>query len=240
MTIEQFHDALNLLPGDLIRATDALRSRAAKPKVHLQRWVSLAACVALLVGSTLVFQQMILPNFMLTKETAAEAPAAQAPAESPAAQAPVPDAPMADSALPEEFAREEGWEEAPAMDAAAGETNAAASTNGAHKHSYAADTEPQEKEAGYCGLTQAWITVDGETYTLTGEQAIAVTDIVNNLPYDPEQICRCMGEFTVDTETISGIDVNLTEGFARCSLGQASLTQAQAGTLLEILQNLPE
>lgn len=237
MTIEQFHDALNLLPGDLIRATDALRSRAAKPKVHLQRWVSLAACVALLIGSGLVFQQRILPDFMLTKEAATEAPAAQAPAESPAAQAPVPDAPMEDGALSEEFAPEEKRSEVPAIEAAPGETNTAAgSTNGAHRHSYAADAEPQEEEVGYCGLTQVWITVDGETHTLTGEQAIAVTEIVNNLPYDPEQVCRCLTEYTVDTETISGIQLNLTEGFARCSMGQASLTKQQTETLREILE----
>lgn len=48
MTGEQFHDALTLLPEDLIARADAVRSR--KPKtLHWRRYVSLAACCALLV-----------------------------------------------------------------------------------------------------------------------------------------------------------------------------------------------
>ena len=48
MTGEQFHDALTLLPEDLIAKADAVRSR--KPKIiHWRRYVSLAACCALLV-----------------------------------------------------------------------------------------------------------------------------------------------------------------------------------------------
>lgn len=48
MTGEQFHDALTLLPEDLIARADAVRSR--KPKIiHWQRYASLAACCALLV-----------------------------------------------------------------------------------------------------------------------------------------------------------------------------------------------
>lgn len=48
MTGEQFHDALTLLPEDLIARADEVRSR--KPKIiHWRRYVSLAACCALLV-----------------------------------------------------------------------------------------------------------------------------------------------------------------------------------------------
>lgn len=48
MTGEQFHDALTLLPEDLIARADEVRSR--KPKtLHWRRYVSLAACCALLV-----------------------------------------------------------------------------------------------------------------------------------------------------------------------------------------------
>ena len=48
MTGEQFHDALTLLPEDLVARADAVRSR--KPKIiHWRRYVSLAACCALLV-----------------------------------------------------------------------------------------------------------------------------------------------------------------------------------------------
>lgn len=48
MTGEQFHDALTLLPEDLIARADEVRSR--KPKtLRWRRYVSLAACCALLV-----------------------------------------------------------------------------------------------------------------------------------------------------------------------------------------------
>lgn len=48
MTGEQFHDALTLLSEDLIARADEVRSR--KPKtLHWRRYVSLAACCALLV-----------------------------------------------------------------------------------------------------------------------------------------------------------------------------------------------
>lgn len=48
MTGEQFHDALTLLPEDLVARADEVRSR--KPKtLHWRRYVSLAACCALLV-----------------------------------------------------------------------------------------------------------------------------------------------------------------------------------------------
>lgn len=48
MTGEQFHDALTLLPEDLIARADEVRSR--KPKtLHWRRYVSLAACCAMLV-----------------------------------------------------------------------------------------------------------------------------------------------------------------------------------------------
>ncbi len=55
MTGEQFHDALTLLPEDLIARADAVRSR--KPKtLHWRRYVSLAACCALLVLCGVLYQ----------------------------------------------------------------------------------------------------------------------------------------------------------------------------------------
>ena len=43
MTSEKLHDALNLLPADLVAETDALRTQAKKPQVHWQRWAAMAA-----------------------------------------------------------------------------------------------------------------------------------------------------------------------------------------------------
>jgi putative NADPH-quinone reductase len=51
-------------------------------------------------------------------------------------------------------------------------------------------------------------------------------------------VCRCMAEFIVDTEKLSGIHVNLTQGFARCEKGQAALTEEQARILQEIIDRL--
>ena len=55
MTGEQFHDALTLLPEDMIARADEVRSR--KPKtLHWRRYVSLAACCALLVLCGVLYQ----------------------------------------------------------------------------------------------------------------------------------------------------------------------------------------
>lgn len=50
MTAEKFHDALGLLPSDLITETDKVRSGPQKSTVHWRRWVSLAACAVLILG----------------------------------------------------------------------------------------------------------------------------------------------------------------------------------------------
>lgn len=49
MTAEKLHDALNLLPGDLVAATDALRCQPRKVKIHWARWATLAACAAVVI-----------------------------------------------------------------------------------------------------------------------------------------------------------------------------------------------
>lgn len=50
MTADQFHDALTLLPGELLAGTDRLRRSSAKPrKIPFARYASLAACLALVL-----------------------------------------------------------------------------------------------------------------------------------------------------------------------------------------------
>ena len=84
MTGEQFHDALTLLPEDLIARADEVRSR--KPKtLHWRRYVSLAACCALLVLCGVLYQNQpakTASNEMTKVFSAADSPAemAQAPA----------------------------------------------------------------------------------------------------------------------------------------------------------------
>ena len=41
-----------------------------------------------------------------------------------------------------------------------------------------------------------------------------------------------------DTETLTGIRLDTAQGFARCELGQAALTEEQARILQDIIDNL--
>lgn len=99
--------------------------------------------------------------------------------------------------------------------------------------------EPQtvaDPVSGYCGNTVTKVTLDGEEYSFWGGDSVTLTDIVINLAYDPESVCRCLPEFTVDTEFGDGYGVNLTESYVRCEAGQAALTAEQAETIRDILE----
>ena len=98
MTAEQLHDALGMLPSDLIAETDVRRSRGVKPVIHWHRWASMAACVVLILGCSLIFAGKILPGMggktesameqEITADCAPEEPAAvmkESCAEAPAA-----------------------------------------------------------------------------------------------------------------------------------------------------------
>ena len=98
--------------------------------------------------------------------------------------------------------------------------------------------EPQTVEdpvSGYCGNTITEVTLDGVAYSFWGDDSVALTDIVINLAYDPNSVCRCLPEFTVNTEFGDGYGVNLTEHYVRCEDGQAPLTAEQAETIQGIL-----
>ena len=51
------------------------------------------------------------------------------------------------------------------------------------------------------------------------------------------KVCRCLPEFTVTTELGGPYGVNLSQGYARCSDGQADLTEEQVELIWEILNN---
>lgn len=88
MTAETLHDALTLLPADLIAETDKKRGR--KPvRIHWQRWAAMAACLAVILGVGLLLlsggTQSAAQELSLSEaaadcapEEAAEAPAAGA------------------------------------------------------------------------------------------------------------------------------------------------------------------
>lgn len=99
--------------------------------------------------------------------------------------------------------------------------------------------EPQTVEdpvTGYCGNTVTEVTLDGETYFFWGGDSVNLTDIVINLAYDPAAVCKCLPEFTVDTEFGDGYGVNLTESYVRCEAGQAPLTAEQTEMIQGIIE----
>lgn len=81
MTPETLHDALGLLPGDLITAVDKLRSKAPKKQVHWMRYASIAACLALILYGAGLF---LHPAERMNQQTESvmEAPAAPAGVDS--------------------------------------------------------------------------------------------------------------------------------------------------------------
>lgn len=66
--------------------------------------------------------------------------------------------------------------------------------------------------------------------------SITLTDILINLDYDPDKLCNCRPEYTVDTEFALGHGINLTQGYARCDKGQADLTQEQIDQIAQIIE----
>ena len=70
-----------------------------------------------------------------------------------------------------------------------------------------------------------------------GSDSVNLTDILINLKYDPNNICRCMAEFSVETEFGMSYGVNLSQGYVRCEESQTELTLDQIETIQKILDN---
>ena len=58
MTVDTLHDALTLLPADLVAQTDERRCRKSR-RVHWQRWAAMAACLVLILGGSLLFRSRL-------------------------------------------------------------------------------------------------------------------------------------------------------------------------------------
>lgn len=105
-----------------------------------------------------------------------------------------------------------------------------------HTHRIAATEQTVDDPfTGYCGNTQTTLYVDGKAYTFMGGHSVTLTDILLNLDYDPMKVCRCLPEYTVDTEFGAGYGIHLSEGYARCEKGQADLTREQIDAIREII-----
>ncbi len=97
MTVETLHDALTLLPADLVAAADKRRGRK-RGTVHWQQWAAMAACFVLVFCAGTFAMLVMTPMGGSTKSTAAmdmeAASREEAVAEAPAAAAPAEAGPM--------------------------------------------------------------------------------------------------------------------------------------------------
>ena len=98
----------------------------------------------------------------------------------------------------------------------------------------------EHEEAVYCGNTVTSVTKEkwagGEPWTAAfwGDDSVALTDLLRYLDYSGP-VCKCLPEYTVDTEFGTGYGVNLTENYVRHDGGQVSLTAEQAEEIRAIL-----
>lgn len=106
-----------------------------------------------------------------------------------------------------------------------------------YPHMYA--VEPQtvsDPVTGWCGNTLTTIHLAGEAFTFMGGESVTLSSILVNLKYDPQKVCRCAGEYLVDSEFEKGYEINLSQAFVRCSEGQADLTREQVETIQMIIE----
>ena len=113
-----------------------------------------------------------------------------------------------------------------------------------HNHKLSSGNNVVEHEVfGYCGNTITTITYkyfgkgDDKSWTKSfmGGNSVALTDLLRHLDYK-EGICRCLPEYTVDTEFGTGYGINLTEGYARYNGCQVSLTAEQIKEITAIME----
>ncbi|HBK26687.1 MAG TPA: hypothetical protein DDY90_08265 [Clostridiales bacterium] len=213
MTSEKLHDALNLLPADLVAATDALRTKPKKRQVHWQRWAAMAACLAVMLLAGTMFSYFF-GHMGSSKTSAAVDKAPMSIAEAAGQKNAAPDLGSAEEAAP---------------------------ADGGHTHAPAGEPEVTGgTEKGYSGSTSVTVTLDKGVHTISGSDADTLTDILEHLDYSSDDICSCSAEFLVETEVGTEYGVNLTEYFARCNAGQAALTQTQVDAIGEIIDRLGE
>ena len=123
-----------------------------------------------------------------------------------------------------------------------------AQTPDTHTHTAGTDDNIVSHDpAGYCGNTITTITyspAEGEGWSLTfsGSASVNLADLLRYLDYQEEKLCKCMPEYTVDTEFGQGYGLSVTRdgGYVRYQGGQADLTSEQAAAILDILEQAEE
>lgn len=99
----------------------------------------------------------------------------------------------------------------------------------------------QKEPFGYCGNTQTTIyfedmkTGQTKSFTFMGGESVEMTDILLNLEYDKKKMCKCMAEYSVQTE-FGKYSINISDSYARFDGGQAELTSAQTQSLGKIIE----
>lgn len=94
----------------------------------------------------------------------------------------------------------------------------------------------EDPVTGYCGNTWTTLYIDGKEYGFMGSNSVALTDLLVNLNYDPNKVCRCMPQYRADTEFGSNYHIHLDYAFVRCDKGQAELTARQVEQIRAIIE----
>lgn len=109
-------------------------------------------------------------------------------------------------------------------------------TDDVHLHATALTAQTvDDPVTGYCGNTWTTLYIDGKEYSFMYGYSVTLTDLLVNLDYNPNKVCRCMPQYRADTEFGSNYHIHLDYGFVRCDKGQADLTQEQIDTIAEII-----
>lgn len=106
-------------------------------------------------------------------------------------------------------------------------------------HAHMTALQPQTVDdpvTGYCGNTQTTLYIGQKAYTFAFGHSVTLTDLLVNLDYNPDKVCRCMAQYRVDTEYGLNYQIHLDYGFARCDKGQAELTAEQVKIISEIVE----
>lgn len=113
-----------------------------------------------------------------------------------------------------------------------------------HIHTLATvGNEIEHEPFGYCGNTitkiRAADATNADERSFWGGDSVELTDLLRFLDYS-EPTCKCLPEYTVDTEFESGYGINLTEGYARHGDGQAQFTAEQLAAVRNIINRVYE
>lgn len=90
-----------------------------------------------------------------------------------------------------------------------------------------------------CGNTITTIHDGDKSYSFMFDDSLWLSQLLADLEYSPDKLCKCLPKYTVDTEYKTGYSIDLGETpYARCDEGQAELSPEQAERIEQILQKL--